>query len=79
MVATSTAVKHVFLQGQQLLSFTCNHLLPSSIRAFLCLGSWSSNNLIGVEEVKAALKDKKEGSDLKRKREGQQLSDLDNH
>ncbi|KIM83856.1 hypothetical protein PILCRDRAFT_53533, partial [Piloderma croceum F 1598] len=52
--ATSTAVKHVFSQGRQLLSFTCNRLHPSSICALLCLGSWDRNDLILFEDVLAA-------------------------
>ena len=56
MVATSTAVERVFSQGRQLLSFTHNRLHPSSIRAFLCLGSWGRNDLILFEDVLAAVK-----------------------
>ena len=69
MVATSTAVERVFSPGRQLLSFTRNRLHPSSLRAFLCLGSWGRNDLILFEDVLAAVK----GSS-KRKRE---LSDSD--
>ena len=69
LVATSTAVKHVFSQGCQLLLFTWNHLCTSSIHAFLCLGSWGHNDLIFFEDVLAAVK-----AGLKRKREA---SDLD--
>jgi hypothetical protein len=69
MVATSTAVERVFLQGQQLLSFTHNRLHPSSIHAFLCLGSWGHNDLILFKDVLAAVK-----ANSKRKHE---LSDLD--
>ena len=69
LVATSTAVEHVFLQGCQLLSFTQNRLCASSIRAFLCLGSWGCNDLIFFKDVLAAVK-----AGLKRKRE---VSDLD--
>ena len=69
MVATSTAVERVFSQGRQLLSFTRNRLHPSSIRAFLCLGSWGHNDLILFEDVLAAVK-----GNSKRKRE---LSDSD--
>ena len=69
VVATSTAVERVFLQGRQLLSFTCNRLHPSTIRAFLCLGSWGRNDLIFFEDVLAAVK-----GNSKRKRE---LSDSD--
>ena len=67
MVATSTSVERVFSQGRQLLSFPRNRLQPSTIRAFLCLGSWGRKGLIGVEDLLAAVKDTKGG--LKRKRE----------
>ena len=69
VVATSTAVERIFSQGRQLLSFTCNRLHPSTIRAFLCLGSWGRNDLIFFEDVLAAVK-----GNSKRKRE---LSDSD--
>jgi hypothetical protein len=69
LVATSTAVERVFSQGRQLLSFTRNRLRASSIRAFLCLGSWGRNDLIFFEDVLAAVK-----AGSKRKREA---SDLD--
>jgi hypothetical protein len=69
VVATSTAVERVFSQGRQLLSFTRNRLRPSTIRAFLCLGSWGRNDLIFFEDVLAAVK-----GNSKRKRE---LSDSD--
>ena len=69
VVATSTAVERIFSQGRQLLSFTRNRLHPSTIRAFLCLGSWGRNDLIFFEDVLAAVK-----GNSKRKRE---LSDSD--
>ena len=69
MVATSTAVERVFSQGRQLLSFTHNRLRPSTIHAFLCLGSWGRNDLIFFEDVLAAVK-----GNSKRKRK---LSDSD--
>ena len=69
VVATSTAVERVFSQGRQLLSFTRNRLCPSTIRAFLCLGSWGCNDLIFFEDVLAAVK-----GNSKRKHE---LSDSD--
>ena len=69
LVATSTAVKCVFLQGCQLLLFTQNCLHASSICAFLCLGSWGRNDLIFFKDVLAAVK-----AGSKRKREA---SDLD--
>jgi len=69
LVATSTAVESVFSQGRQLLSFTHSRLHPSSIRAFLCLGSWGCNDLILFEDILGAVK-----GNSKRKRK---LSDLD--
>ena len=69
VIATSTAVERVFSQGRQLLSFTHNHLHPSAICAFLCLGSWGRNDLICFEDVLAAVK-----GNSKRKCE---VSDLD--
>jgi len=69
LIATSTAVERVFSQGRQLLSFTRNRLSASSIRAFLCLGSWGRNDLILFEDVLAAVK-----GNSKRKRE---LSDIE--
>jgi len=64
LVATSTAVERVFSQGRHLLSFTRNRLSASSIRAFLCLGSWGRNDLIFYEDVLAAVRE-----NSKRKRE----------
>src|SRR5882724_8745733 len=40
LVATSTAIECVFLQGCQLLSFTRNQLHAWSVHAFLYMGSW---------------------------------------
>jgi hypothetical protein len=69
LIATSMVVEWVFLQGHQLLSFTCNWLSASSICAFLCLGSWGQNDLILFEDVLAAVKrnskGKRESSDIK--------------
>lgn len=64
MIATSTAVERAFSQGRQLLSFTRNRLSASSIRAYLCLGSWGRNDLILLEDVVAAVR-----GNSKRKRE----------
>ena len=69
LVATSTAVERVFSQGRQLLAFTRNRLHASSVRAFLCMGSWGRNDLIFFEDVLAGVK-----SSSKRKRE---LSDIE--
>ncbi|KAG1820755.1 hypothetical protein EV424DRAFT_1303065, partial [Suillus variegatus] len=54
--AISTAVERVFSQGHHLLSFTRNRLQGSSIRAFLCLGSWARHDLILFEDLVAAVK-----------------------
>jgi hypothetical protein len=44
--------------------FTRNRLRASSIRAFLCLGSWGRHDLIFLEDVLTAVK-----ANSKRKRE----------
>jgi hypothetical protein len=62
-LATSTAVERVFSQGRQLLSFTRNRLSASSIRAFLCLGSWGRSNLVLFEDVVSAVKEIRRGSE----------------
>ncbi|KAF8240361.1 hypothetical protein L208DRAFT_1211510, partial [Tricholoma matsutake] len=46
-----SAVEGVFLQGQQLLYFTCNQLSGSSIQASLCFGDWSRKDLIDSHNV----------------------------
>ncbi|KIK49060.1 hypothetical protein CY34DRAFT_70720 [Suillus luteus UH-Slu-Lm8-n1] len=48
--ASSTAVERVFSQARQLLHFTRNRLSSASIRAFLCLGSWSRHDLIDTQD-----------------------------
>jgi hypothetical protein len=55
-IATLTAVKRVFSRGCQLLSFTRNRLSASSIRAYLCLGSWGSHDLILFEDIMSAVR-----------------------
>jgi len=57
-LATSTAVERVFSQGRHLLPFTRNSLSPSSIQAFLCLGSWARCGLVVYEDVLAAISGK---------------------
>ena len=59
--ATSTEVERVFSQGQQLLHFTRNRLSPSSIRAYMCLGSWSRHELLSMENLLSVLREKKRG------------------
>ncbi len=58
-VATSTEVERVFSQGRQLLSFTHNRLTPSSIRAYMCLGSWGRCDLLLMGDFLSALRAKK--------------------
>ena len=54
-IATSTSVEWIFSQGCHLLSFSCNRLSSKTVRASLCLGSWSRNDLIIIANVMAAV------------------------
>lgn len=56
--ATSTSVERVFSQGRHLLPFSRNSLSPSSIRAFLCFGSWARCGLVVMNDVVVAIKTK---------------------
>ena len=49
------AVKWVFSQGRQLLHFTRNRLSPLTLRAHLCLGSWSRLDLIQMSDLVKAM------------------------
>ena len=51
MIATSVDVKHLFSRGHVLLSHTCNHLSSQSVRALLCLRSWSVAGFIKSANV----------------------------
>ena len=51
--ATSTDVKWVFSQGRLLLSHIRNRLLSQSIRALMCLGSWSQLGLVKDADIYA--------------------------
>ncbi len=53
--ATSTSVERVFSQGRHLLPFARNGLSPSSIRAFLCFGSWARCGLVVFDDVVTAV------------------------
>ena len=53
--ATSTSVERVFSQGRHLLPFARNSLSPSSIRAFLCFGSWARCGLVVFDDVVTAV------------------------
>jgi hypothetical protein len=55
--ATSTAVERVFSQGRNLLPYTRNRLSASSIRAYLCLGSWCRNDLVTMHDIAVILKE----------------------
>ena len=54
-LATSTAVEQVFSQGCHILPFTHNRLSSSSIRAYLCFGSWARSGLVILSDVVAAV------------------------
>ncbi|KIK32879.1 hypothetical protein CY34DRAFT_27129 [Suillus luteus UH-Slu-Lm8-n1] len=49
--ATSVDVERLFSRGRLLLSHVRSHLSAQSTRALLCLGSWSSLNLVKTEDV----------------------------
>ena len=51
--ATSTDVEWVFSQGILLLSHIRNRLLSQSIRALMCLGSWSQLGLVKDADIYA--------------------------
>ncbi|KAH9072202.1 hypothetical protein EDB83DRAFT_2189212, partial [Lactarius deliciosus] len=53
--ATSTAVEHVFSQGQQVLHFTHNRLTPGSICATMCFGDWSCKDLVYMPDIVEAM------------------------
>jgi hypothetical protein len=56
ILATSTAVEHVYSQGCQLLHFTHNCLSGVSIRALLCFGDWSQKDLIATSDIVEAIR-----------------------
>ena len=64
-------MEQVFSQGRQLLHFTQNRLSPSAIRAFLCLGAWGRCNLLFMEDLLAAV------TNRKRQREDIDIEDED--
>jgi hypothetical protein len=71
-LATSTAVERVFSKGRHLLHFTRNRLSPSSIRAYLCLGSWARKGLLSVDDFLNGIK----GKSAKRKREDSEIDSI---
>ena len=58
VLATSTAVEHIFSQGRQLLLYTWNRLSPFSICAILCFRDWSHKDLVDMLDLVAAVNDK---------------------
>ncbi|KAF8234917.1 hypothetical protein L208DRAFT_1259651 [Tricholoma matsutake] len=62
--ATSVNVEHIFSRGHLLLSHVCSQLSAQSIRALLCLGSWSRLGLVKDTNVLAVtLLDNVEGDE----------------
>ncbi|KAI9459957.1 hypothetical protein HD554DRAFT_1990625, partial [Boletus coccyginus] len=58
--ASSVSVKRVFSQAQQLLHSTRHRLSPTFIRASMCLGSWSRQNLVDDQDfMQIAVKKRK--------------------
>ena len=51
-VATSVDVERLFSRGHIVLSHVRNRLSSQSVRALLCLGSWSSMGLVKDVDVK---------------------------
>ena len=50
-IATSTDVERVFSQGRVLLSHVRNWLSSQSIRALMCLSSWSRLGLVKDKDI----------------------------
>jgi hypothetical protein len=50
-IATSTDVERIFSQGRILLSHICNQLSSQSIRALMCLESWSRLGLVKDKDI----------------------------
>ena len=61
LIATSTAVEHVFSQGQQLLYFTWNHLSPALIWSSLCFDDWSWKELVCILDIIGSISGKGKG------------------
>ena len=61
VLAMSTLVEHVFLQGRQLLHFTRNRLSARFIWAFLCFGDWSHKDMVNTSDVVEAIHGKAKG------------------
>ncbi len=71
-------MERVFSQGRQLLHFTRNRLAPSSIRAYMCLGSWSKHDLLSLGDLLSALrvKRKRGGSSVEALESGNEITDI---
>jgi hypothetical protein len=68
--ATSTDVEHVFIQGPILLSHVCNQLSLQSIRALMCLGSWSKLRLVKNNDILTVTCEAEEEGDEEELQEG---------
>ena len=51
-IATSVDVERLFSRGRNVLSHVRNRLSSQSVRALLCLGSWSSMGLVKDVDVR---------------------------
>lgn len=54
-LATTVNVERVFSQGHLVLPHIRNRLTFQSTRALLCVGTWSTLNMINDSDIKAAL------------------------
>ena len=54
-LATSVAVKRIFLQCRRISQFTRNDISSFSIQASFCLGSWLRCGIIGFDDVLSAV------------------------
>ncbi len=57
----STDVKHIFLHSRLYLPHVRNHLTTKSMHAVLCLGTWSSLELVKDCDIQAVMKEKPAG------------------
>jgi len=54
-LATSIDVERLFSKGRLILSHVRNRLSAGSIRELLCLNNWSTQGLVKMEDLKAAV------------------------
>jgi hypothetical protein len=58
-LATRQPSNESFLRDDIFFILPSNRLIPSSIRAYLCLGSWGCHDMLRKEDLLAAIKCKK--------------------